>query len=145
MRILHPLFISSSITSTMYSPTLSFPVPNQYWWQASCYGHNKYIIRTTFTMSYLLVLHHITEHNDHSTLPFIDHLPKVSDSGLHGTLGYYECSLMLITLKMNVLTLSTNLLIKLPLYIHSHKQRGCNLQHLSALHASGHLHTDMVV
>ena len=33
---------------------------------------------------------------------------------------------------------------RLCIYIHSHKQHGCNFEHLPALHASGHLQTQVV-
>ena len=47
---------------------------------------------------YLPSLHQGTQHHNHSTLPIIDHLPEISNSGLHGTLGYDEGPLLLVSL-----------------------------------------------
>ena len=38
------------------------------------------------------------EHDNSPTLPLMDHLPEVSACGLHGTLGYDESLLLLVTL-----------------------------------------------
>jgi hypothetical protein len=32
----------------------------------------------------------------------MDHLPEISGCGLHGTLSYYECSLLLVTLYIEI-------------------------------------------
>ena len=51
------------------------------------------------TPPHLPCLHQIREHDHHGTLPVVDHLPEVSGSGLHGTLGYDEGSLLLVALE----------------------------------------------
>ena len=48
--------------------------------------------------SHLSSLHQIKEHDNHSTLPVMYHLPEISDCGLHGTLSNNEGTLLLVTL-----------------------------------------------
>ena len=55
-------------------------------------------VRVVCILAHLSSLHQITEHDNHSALPVINHFPEISASGLHGTLGYDKSSLLLVAL-----------------------------------------------
>ena len=101
-------------------------------------------VRVTCILAHLPSLYQITEHDNHSTLPLINHLPEISASGLHGTLGYDKSSLLLVALNRECfMSDGTNIehLKGLSMYIiHSQTLHGYNLLHLHAtLLASNHL------
>ena len=52
---------------------------------------------------HLSCLHQIRQHDNHTTLPVMHHLPKVLGSGLHGALSDDEGSPMLVSLGRMVL------------------------------------------
>ena len=59
-------------------------------------------------MPHLSIFNQVTEHNNDSTLSVSDHLPEISGCGLHGTLSYDECSLLLVTLSIAITTSPTS-------------------------------------
>ena len=122
VRIINPSLFSSISKPMVYSSTSITSVLGQYRWHTSCRVWTGLHLRRShflemlgacmvFTRQYIIVygisyplpshlssLHKVTEHDNHSTLPVMNHLPEISDCGLHGTLSNNEGFLLLVTL-----------------------------------------------
>ena len=134
LRRMNPSIFSSPNSSTVYSSIWTTPALGQYWWHTSwkkwskqtCWRINgfesmaswkkefathvrtprKSFLWCTTPSAYLSCFHQITECNNHSTPPVMNHLQEVPGCGLHGTLCYDESSPLLVALKYTFSPLS---------------------------------------
>ena len=81
---------------------------------------------------HLLQLNGVREHDNHTTLATVDHLPEVSCGGAHRPLSDDECSLLLVSLHSHTHTHTHT--------THTHAHTHTHNTHASAHTEQNHIH-----
>ena len=98
LHLLFPQQVNGVLSNVDYATAGPVLVAHLLQWERGTETHITAGHHCQCTPPHLPCLHQVREHDHHSTLPVVDHLPEVSGSGLHGTLGYDEGSLLLVAL-----------------------------------------------
>ena len=135
LHLLFPQQVNGVLSNVDYTTTGPVLVAHLLQWERCTETHITAGHHCQCTPPHLPCLHQVREHDHHSTLPVVDHLPEVSGSGLHGTLGYDEGSLLLVALEcVEEVTSSNHIHITYRAYTYIHNHGMDVVLHLSLEH-----------